>query len=151
MKQRAGELDEEMVFRIVAETIVEQYGAPLKQITRESRITEDIGAYGEDGGDIIRALDRWFEMDWRDLRTDIHFGVEAFGPPMPWVRDSAARYEPQPLTVGRLVDELRSGVWSDTALVRIPEERLATVIGCGWAQVALFVVILTWTILWAVN
>ena len=101
---------------------------------------EDIGIYGDDGYDLIQELDERFEMDWEGLRLGVHFGSEGLGPPLPpWrVRGSDFWYEPEPLTVERLVRDLRAGRWSGTALVPLRRRTRLNLFIASWTLFIVF-------------
>jgi len=135
MKLRAADLEEEDVYRLVSEMVERISGTKPEKIRPDARIAEDIGLYGDDGYDLIQELDEKFEMDWGGLRLGVHFGSEGFGPPQPpWrVRGSDFWYRREPLTIERLVRELRTGCWSGTALVPLDRGARRELLLASWA------------------
>jgi hypothetical protein len=116
MKIAAASLSDDALFEAVAAIIVEVTGVKRARITRETRLSEDLGIHGDDGHDLFEALHNRFEMDWTGLDLALHVGRE--GGAWPWrLHEGADVYEPEPLSVGMLIDALRAGRWPEFQLL----------------------------------
>src|SRR5688572_20591580 len=122
MKVDGRRLSDEEVFAAVAKAVHEVTFVPIDRIQSDSRIREDLRVSGDDGWDLIQELDEQFQMEWDGFHGSIHYGWEGLGAPLPWhVADSPYVFEPQPLTIGQLVEAIRCGRWPGTP--KIPRPR----------------------------
>jgi len=112
MKIAAASLTDDTLFEEVAAIIVEVSGVKPGRITREARLSEDLRIHGDDGHDLFEALHDRFEMDWTGLDPGLYVGRE--GGDWPWRLHQGSRaFEPEPLSVGMLIDALRAGRWPE--------------------------------------
>jgi hypothetical protein len=96
----------------VASIVEATNGYAASKVSRNTRLCEDAGVAGDDGDDLLTALDNAFEMDWQGIDSGVIFGNEGFGPPPLWLlRNNCDLYERQTLTIGELVDSLQEGRW----------------------------------------
>lgn len=117
MKMAAASLTDDALFGRVAATIHEISGIRHDRIVPHANLV-DLGIYGDDGYDLVVALDDEFAMTSGEFDLGIHFGAESWGAPLPWqVTRSSEYFAPQPLTVAQLVETLKCGSWPDTPKV----------------------------------
>jgi acyl carrier protein len=108
---------ENPVFERVREIIAEFTGVDRARITMDSDLCRDLGVAGDDGGDLFRALDDAFEVDWTDLDLGVHFGSEAWSLPFPWhLKNDRVMYLTQPCKVSDIVQAVEIGRWPGTEL-----------------------------------
>lgn len=139
MKIAAASLTDEQLFDRVAAAIRDISGHKPEKITREARLLEDLGIYGEDGHELFEMLHEQFEMDWTGLDLGVHFGTEGLGAPLPWqVKESPDYFQHQPVTVAALMEALRCGHWPESAVVPAPARWRRELHVASWVQFGIF-------------
>ncbi len=106
-------------FSKVRAIIAESQGMDPGKITMATDVCGDLGVAGLDGEDLLKELDRAFDIDWSGLHFSVHFGEEVCGLPMPWqLEKSYLTYKSQAFRVSDIVHAAQSGKWPDTPLIR---------------------------------
>lgn len=93
----------------------------------------DYGIAGDDGYDLMAAIDNRFAVDWKDFDLGIHFSSEGFGPPWPiGLANSCEMYVVQPITIADLADAVRTGQWKGTPAIPLSRSRRRLIYVMSW-------------------
>lgn len=125
-------LDRSEISRRIIEIIAEHAGIRPAKILEDDRLVDDLRICGDDGYELIEAIDKEFKIDWSELDAGVIFRNEPAGLPIPpWglkstgpagPRYNSVMYEQERRTVADLVDAAMSGKWRQRAPVLLPEE-----------------------------
>ena len=107
----------------VIEIVSEHAGIAVEKISDASDLVRDLHIVGDDGYELIEAIDKEFKIDWSELDSGVIFGNEvSFGMP-PWsllpsrlngLRYNCEMYETESKTVGDIIEAAFIGKWSQT-------------------------------------
>ena len=143
MKIAAASLSDDALFGEVTAAIRQISGQKPEKITRNARLLEDLGIYGNDGHALFELLHEQFEMDWTGLDLRVHFGEEGLGAPLPWqVRESPAYFEHQSMTVAELMAALRDGHWPESPVIPAPAGQQRMLHAASWVQLGILALFL---------
>jgi acyl carrier protein len=99
-------------FEKVRQIIADHSGVKAETITLDTDLVQDLGITGDDGKQILIALDKTFKIDWTGFDAGLVFGNEGCGLPPPWaLKDNPELYESQACSVGDLVQAAETGKW----------------------------------------
>ena len=112
MSLHSGKEEKGAAFDTVRQIIANHAGVDPEKITLETDLVEDLGITGDDGDDVLNALDKAFKIDWTGFDTGLVFGNEGCGLPPPWaLKNNSVLYERQPCRVADLVQAAETGKW----------------------------------------
>ncbi len=98
--------------------IVDQLGLRADKVTPFASFMDDLGIYGDDGYELFKVLDEYYDIEWDGLDVGVMFGNEGSGLLLPWdLKNNCALYECQPCSVSDVVKAIESGKWEPTPLV----------------------------------
>lgn len=127
-------------FEKVRQIFAEHSGVDPNRITMETDIASDLGLAGDDGDELISALDEAFEIEWHDLNVGVHFGNETVFPLLPWdLEGNCELYEPQPFKVSDVVKAADTGRWPGTKVILRPKRERDRLYFCSYLFLTILV------------
>jgi Protein of unknown function (DUF1493) len=148
---------EQQIIRLISEFV----GIPIEKITLESDLVKDLKIIGDDGDELIGAIDKNYKIDWTQLDVGAIFGNESY--PLPWSlypakgnggRYNCVMYEQVNVKVADIVEAVMLGKWmQEPSKLKLDQQRryvLATSIVTNFPMllVLAFVAIYSSTYIW---